>query len=411
VNRGAPVPGHEETASATRPVAVSAALKFVLMVGVMSLFADFTYEGSRSIVGPYLGALGAGALAIAVITGLGEFLGYGLRLVSGRSADRTRLHWPIAIGGYILQMTVVPLLALAGSWQVAALLVVLERAGKATRNPPRDAMLSHAAKQMGYGWGFAVHEALDQVGALLGPLAVALVLALKHADYKLAFASLAVPAAIMLSLLAVARITYPRPQDLEPSGLEVRTAGLPRIFWIYLVGAALAGAGFADYPLIAYHLQRSSTVGSGLIPIFYAVAMAISGLGSLAFGRMFDRSGIAVLVPLAVVSAAYAPLAFFGGFWVAFAGVAIWGLGMGVQESVMSAAVAPMVSPDRRSSAYGLFTGVYGTAWFAGSVLIGALYEVSFGYLVAFAIACELAAIPFILIVHSRRRRQITGQA
>jgi predicted MFS family arabinose efflux permease len=384
---------------------VAAALRFVLMVGVMSLFADFTYEGSRSIVGPYLGALGAGAFAIAVITGLGEFLGYGLRLVSGRSADRTRLHWPIAIGGYMLQMTVVPLLALAGSWQVAALLVVLERVGKATRNPPRDAMLSHAAKQMGYGWGFAVHEALDQVGALIGPLVVAFVLAAKHADYKLAFASLAVPAVIMLSLLAVARISYPRPQDLEPSGVEMSRAGLPSMFWIYLAGAALAGAGFADYPLIAYHLQRSSTVGSSVIPIFYAVAMAVSGLGSLVFGRMFDRSGIAVLVPLAVVSAVYAPLAFFGGFWVAFAGVVVWGLGSGVQESVMSAAVAPMVSSDRRSSAYGLFTGVYGTAWFAGSVVIGGFYDVSFGYLVAFSIACELAAVPFILVVHSRTRR------
>jgi hypothetical protein len=130
----------------------SPALKFVLLVGVMSLFADFTYEGSRSIIGQYLGELGAGALAIATITGFGELLGYGLRLVSGRGADRTGLYWPITIGGYILQMSVVPLLALAGSWQVAAVLIILERVGKATRNPPRDAMLAHAAKTMGYGW-------------------------------------------------------------------------------------------------------------------------------------------------------------------------------------------------------------------------------------------------------------------
>jgi predicted MFS family arabinose efflux permease len=193
---------------------------------------------------------------------------------------------------------------------------------------------------------------------------------------------------------------------MELSGVEVTTAGLPRVFWIYLAGAALAGAGFADYPLIAFHLERSTIVGSSLIPVFYAVAMSVSGLGSLAFGRLFDRSGIAVLVPLAIVSGAYAPLAFFGGFcWVAFVGVVVWGLGMGVQESVMSAAVSPLVSRERRSSAYGLFTGVYGTAWFAGSVAIGGLYDVSFGYLVAFVIVCELAAIPFILVVHFRSRR------
>jgi Major Facilitator Superfamily len=379
-----------------------AALKFVLMVGVMSLFADLTYEGSRSIVGPYLGLLGASAFVISVVTGFGEFLGYALRLVSGRSADNTGLYWPIAIGGYVLQMTVVPLLALAGSWQIAALLVILERVGKATRNPPRDAMLSHAAKQMGYGWGFGVHEALDQLGALVGPLALALILALKHNDYKLAFASLAVPAVIMLALLGVARLIYPRPQDLEPATSQITAEGLPRVFWIYLGGAALAGAGFADYPLIAYHLQASSTVKSALVPVFYAIAMAVSGIGSLAFGRIFDRSGIVVLVPLTVVSAAYAPLAFLGGFWVALVGVAIWGLGMGVQESIMTAAVAPMVSPGRRSSAYGLFTGVYGIAWFLGSVAIGALYDVSFAALVAFSIVAELAAVPFILVVRAR---------
>ena len=392
--------GRTAPASGGKPKA-SPALRFVLMVGVMSLFADLTYEGSRSIVGPYLGLLGAGAFAISVVTGLGEFLGYALRLVSGRSADRTGLYWPIAIGGYILQMTVVPLLALAGSWQIAALLVVLERVGKATRNPPRDAMLSHAAKQMGYGWGFGVHEALDQLGALIGPLVLALVLSLKHNDYKLAFASLGLPAGVMLALLAVARLVYPRPQDLEPPTTHVTTTGLPRVFWIYLAGAALAGAGFADYPLIAYHLQRASVVSSTAVPVFYAIAMAVSGLGSLAFGRLFDRAGIGVLVPLTVVGAAYAPLAFFGGFWVALVGVAVWGLGMGVQESIMSAAVAPMVSPDRRSSAYGLFTGVYGIAWFAGSVVIGALYNLSFAALVAFSIVAELAAVPFILVVRA----------
>jgi MFS family permease len=404
---GLPTTGTGQDAGLPAPQArakTSIALKFVLMVGVMSLFADLTYEGSRSIVGPYLGLLGAGAFAISVVTGLGEFLGYALRLLSGRSADRTGLYWPIAIGGYVLQMTVVPLLALAGSWQVAALLVVLERVGKATRNPPRDAMLSHAAKQIGYGWGFGVHEALDQLGALIGPLVLALILALKHNDYKLAFASLAVPAAIMLALLAVTRWAYPRPRDLEPATSQVTTEGLPRVFWIYLAGTALAGAGFADYPLIAFHLQRASVVSSVAVPVFYAIAMAVSGLGSLVFGRLFDRAGIVVLIPLTVVGAAYAPLAFFGGFWVALAGVAIWGLGMGVQESLMAAVVAPMVPADRRSSSYGLFTGAYGMTWFAGSVVIGALYNVSFGALVAFSVVAELAAVPLILVVRRRSR-------
>jgi len=385
-----------------RAAQASPALKFVLMVGIMSFFADFTYEGSRSITGPYLGMLGAGAFAISVISGAGEFLGYNVRLFSGRGADRTGRYWPVTIGGYVLQMSVVPLLALAGSWQVAAVLIVAERVGKGIRNPPRDAMLSHAAKDIGYGRAFGVHEALDQFGALFGPLLVALVLAVSRHDYKVAFAALAVPAVIMLSLLAVARLLYPRPQDLAAGPAQVTAAGFPRVFWVYAGGAALAAAGFADFPLIAYHFQHAGTVSPALTPVFYAVAMAVSGTGSLVLGKVFDRAGIGVLVPLTVVAALYAPLVFLGGFWAILVGVSLWGLGMGVQESLIPAAVAPMIAPDRRASAYGLFTGIYGTAWVAGSVVIGVLINVSLGGLVAFCVASELAAIPLILVVRMR---------
>jgi len=229
------------------------ALRFVLLVGVMSLFADFTYEGARGIAGPLLAALGASGAVVGIASGLGEFLGYALRIVSGRLADKTRQFWPITIAGYIVQMCAVPLLALAGSWPMATGLLILERIGKATRNPPRDVMLSHAGKEMGgYGWAFG-HEALDQFGALLGPLAMAGILALRH-DYRLAFAALAIPAAITLALLVAARVLYPRPEELEAKHEDERLEGkgVPRRFWIYLVGAGFAAAGFADFPLIAY---------------------------------------------------------------------------------------------------------------------------------------------------------------
>lgn len=180
------------------------------------------------------------------------------------------------------------------------------------------------------------------------------------------------------------------------------------MFWIYVAGAALAAAGFADFPLIAFHFQRAGTVSPDLTPVFYAVAMAVSGTGSLVLGRMFDRVGIGVLIPLIVVTAVYAPLVFLGGFWAVLAGAALWGLGMGlgmgVQESLIPTAVAPMVAPGRLASAYGLFTGIYGTAWVAGSVVIGVLVSVSPGGLVAFCMACELAAIPLIWMVRARTR-------
>jgi MFS family permease len=374
------------------------ALQFVLLIGVMSFFADFTYEGSRSIIGPYLAVLGASAAVVGIVTGFGELLGYGLRLVSGRLSDQTGQYWPITIFGYIIQMLAVPLLALAGNWPVAALLIILERVGKATRNPPRDVMLSHAAREMGYGWAFGVHEALDQAGALVGPLVVAGVLALRG-EYQIAFAVLLVPAIATLSILLVARLTYPRPQEMEVTPPDVRTTGLPRIFWIYLAGAVLVAAGFADFPLIAFRFAQASTVSSALIPVFYAVAMGMGGIGSLAFGRLFDRFGISVLIPLTVLSALFAPLVFLGGFWAAFIGVVLWGLGIGVHESIIPAAVAPMVPIQRRASAYGLFTAGYGIFWFLGSAFIGILYGVSLPALIAFSLVAELAAIPLFILV------------
>lgn len=377
------------------------ALRFVLLLGAVSLFADLSYEGSRAILGPYLATLGAGAFAVATVTGFGELLGYALRLVSGRLSDRTRRPWPITIAGYAVQMAAVPLLALAGSWPVAALLIVAERAGKAMRNPPRDVMLSHAASRIGYGWAFGVHEALDQAGALLGPLAVAGVLALREGAFRLAFAVLAVPAALTLSLLALARLVHPRPEDLEARPPDVHPAGLPRAFWVYLGAACLVAAGSADFPLLAFHLERAGVLPTTWIPVLYAVAMGASGSGALVVGRLFDRLGIRVLVPLTLVTAAYAPLVFLGGPWAATVGAGLWGLGMGVHESVVPAAVAPMVRPERRASAYGLFTAGYGVAWFLGSAAMGGLYGASVALAAAFAVVAELAAVPLILAVRS----------
>ena len=375
------------------------AFAFVLLIGILSFFADFAYEGSRSIIGPYLAALGASALVVGVVTGFGEFLGYGLRLVSGGAADRTGKLWPITILGYVIQMLAVPALALTGSWPAAAVLVILERVGKATRNPPRDVMLSHAAKQVGgYGWVFGLNEALDQAGAMVGPLVVAAVLAFRG-TYREAFAVLLVPALVTLAFVAAARLLYPRPQDLETAPPPVESGRLPRIFWIYLGGAALVAAGFADYPLIAYHFSRAHTVPSDWIAIFYAVAMGAGGGASLFFGRLFDRFGFGVLIWLTLVSAAFAPLVFFGHFWLALVGAAVWGIGMGAHESLIPAAVAPMVPAGRRASAFGLFTAGYGLFWFLGSAAIGFLYDHSASAAVAFCVAAELAAVPVFLWV------------
>jgi len=397
--------------SAKAPTAQrAAALKFVLLVGAMSFFADFTYEGARSITGPFMATLGANGTIVGIVAGLGELLGYGLRLVSGSLSERTQKFWPITLFGYLIQMSAVPLLALADSWQMAALLIIVERVGKAIRNPPRDVMLSHAAKEMGYGWGFGVHEALDQFGALFGPLVVFAVLA-HRGDYRMGFTVLLVPALVTYSILIAARLIYPKPEDLESAAPDVHTEGLPRIFWIYLAGAALVAAGFTDFQLIAYHFEKAGAVSDLWIPIMYSIAMAVSGTGSLLFGRMFDKYGIGVLIPLTLISAGFAPLVFLGGFWPVIVGSALWGLGMGVHESIVPAAVATMVPAQRRPSAYGLFTAGYGVAWFIGSAIMGLLYDLSIPAVVIFCLALQLAAVPIFMTVKNMPPRQRSGRS
>ena len=375
----------------------SDALKFVLILGVSSLFADMTYEGARSITGPYLAVLGASATVVGTVAGFGELVGYGLRLFSGYISDKTGKYWAITLAGYFLNMVAVPLLALAGSWETAAFLMITERTGKAIRTPARDAMLSHATHQVGRGWGFGLHEAMDQVGATLGPLVVAAVLYLRG-DYRNGFAILLVPALLTLGVLLAARWFYPRPRDFEIE-THIEMKGFPRSFWLYLAAVALVAAGYADFPLIAYHFHKGSTVPENWIPIYYAVAMGIDALAALLFGRLFDRIGISILIVVSLLSSIFAPMVFLGNFYVALAGMALWGVGMGAQESIMRAAVAGMVPMSRRGSAYGIFNTAYGVFWFLGSALMGVLYDVSVVAIISFSVAAQLASIPMFLLV------------
>ncbi len=377
----------------------------MLLFGAVSLFADFAYEGARSVNGPFLGLLGASGFAVGVIAGAGEMLGYTLRLLSGRAADRTRLYWPIALAGYLVQMAVVPALALAGSWQAAALLIVLERAGKAIRKPAAGVMLAHSGTVIGRGWAFGVYEALDSFGALCGPLSVAWVLARHHGDYRLAFAWLGVPALLCLALVFSARLRFPGAGQSGPQVASASDGGYPPAFWWYLAGAGLVGFGFADFPLIAYHFSRSGSVDTVWVPLCYAAAMGAGGVAALLFGKLYDRFGLIVLAPLTLLVAAFPPLVFLGGFGVALCGALLWGIGLGVHESLMSAAVADMVPPQRLGSAYGLFTAVFGLAWFAGSATLGALYDVSIPATAAVAAAAQLLAVPALLVAARRLRR------
>jgi len=369
------------------------AVTFIILLGAISLFADMTYEGARSITGPYLGALGVTATTIGIVAGLGELVGYAVRLGSGYLADASGRYWAVTIFGYVLNLFAVPLLALAGNWQIAVVLIIAERMGRAVRSPPRDAMLSHAAGQTGLGWGFGLHQALDQTGAVVGPLLVSGLLFLGH-DFRAAFAVLLAPAVVSISLVLAARLSFPQPRDFELAPPPLDTTGLAPSFRVYLVAVALIAAGYADFALIAYHFGKASVMPATWIPIVYAIAMAVDGAAGLALGSLFDRIGLRAMILATLVSAAAAPLVFLGGFAAAVLGMACWGIGTGAQESVMRATVSQLAPQHRRATAFGIFNAVYGVAWFAGSVLLGVLYDLSIVMVAMVSMALQALAVP-----------------
>jgi MFS family permease len=367
----------------------SSAIRFIVCLGIVSLFADVTYEGARSVIGPLLKDLGASATQVGIVAGLGEMLAASLRLFSGRLADRTRAYWTITFLGYGVNLVAVPALAFAGQWWMAAILIALERTGKSVRGPARDVLLSEATQKVGHGWGFGLHAALDQTGAVLGPLLVAFAVA-RSGHFGPAFLVLAIPAAAALGSLALARAWFPTQGDAAPQQIHETT--LPRVFWMYAMAAGLLACGFVDFPLLAYHFQTTAVAPQATIPMLYSGAMAMNGLTALAYGRLFDRFGVPVLCIGILLSMLALPLGFLGGFTGAVAGMACWGSGLGVQDACLRSGIAKVVSMNKRGGAFGAFNAVYGVMWFLGSALMGVLYDHSVIGVVAFGLTLEVAA-------------------
>ena len=375
----------EESAAEKR----HAALRFIVCLGVVSLFADMTYEGAHSILGPYLKDLGATGFEVAMIAGVGEMLAASLRLFSGRFADRTRAYWVITFCGYAMNVIAVPALALAGSWQVAAVLIIAERTGKALRGPARDVLLSGATQEVGHGWGFGLHSVMDQTGAVIGPLLMVAAVARSH-HFGPGFLWLAFPAVGTLVALTMARVL--NPDHLKKAARAQTTQVLPRVFWLYVAAAGLLACGFVDFPLLAYHFQSAGISTAVEIPLLYAGAMGVNGLTALLFGRLFDRFGLNTLVFGILISLLSLPLGFFGGPAGAIASVACWATGLGAQDACLRSGIATVVSMNKRGSAFGAFNGVYGVMWFVGSMVMGLLYSRSMMGLVVFGIAAQVAA-------------------
>ena len=400
---------------------LSQAMVFLILFGIVSLFSDMTHEGASSIRGAYLALLGASAGAIGFISGLGELIGYSMRYLFGRITDRTRSYWPMVILGYVLDIIAVPALALVGEhgWIAACLLLVVQRMGKAIKKPAKDTIMSFAASQEGAGRSFGLQELLDQIGAFLGPVLLWLVM-LGRTDaspirtYSLCFAVLAIPGGITLLLLLYTRSRFPNPEQFEPEPKEYIPFRMKKSFILYIAGISLFAFGFIDYSLIVMHISRTAALSgaAGLIteetlPLLYAGAMLIDAVSALFFGFLYDRIGVRSLIFSTLLSSGFAVFIFsMHSVPALLVGIALWGVGMGAQESILKAAVSSMVPKSSRATGYGIFECSFGFFWFLGSWLMGALYDFSIPAMVAVSVAAQLLSIPLYLVSSRQKIRE-----
>ncbi|AWG49027.1 MFS transporter [Mycobacteroides abscessus] len=375
------------------------AWRFVTTFGVISMLADIVYEGARSITGPLLASLGASALVVGVVTGIGEAAALALRLVSGPLTDRTRKFWAWTISGYALTVVTVPFLGVSSVLWIAATLVIAERVGKAVRSPAKDTLLSHATAVTGRGKGFAVHEAMDQIGAITGPLLVAGMLALTHVNYLPTFAILALPGGATLLLLFWLRRRVPHPERYEHDDYTRGAAdrphklSLPLSFWLYSGFTAITMIGFATFGVLSFHMVQRGVLPVPAVPIVYAAAMAADAVAALLSGWAYDRVGPKSLAALPIVGATVPMLAFTDSLPGIVLGALLWGAAVGIQESTLRAVVADLVPPPRRATAYGVYAAVLGTATAIGGALTGYLYGVSIPMLIAVVGVIQLVAL------------------
>ncbi|GAB6161843.1 MFS transporter [Desulfothermus naphthae] len=367
-------------------------LSLILIFGLVSLLGDMIYEGARGVVGPYMASLGASAAIVGFVSGIGEFLGYGLRLISGYLTDKTNLLWTFTILGYLMIISI-PLLGISNSWEIAAIFIILERIGKGIRTPARDVILSYATKEIGRGFGFGIHEAMDQIGAIIGPLLFGLFLYV-GLGYKKGFLMLIFPCIFLLIVLFIAKHTVKDPKRLEKNlGDNKRKQDIPSIFWIYVVFSAISVIGFVNFQIISYHFKVQHILNDSFIPIIYAFAMGIDAIFALIIGRIYDKFGLKTVLIIPFINIFIPFFVFRKSINFLILGIIIWGMVMAMYETVMRASIADIIPIAKRGYSYGIFNTVFGLSYFLGSFVIGFLYTLNLDYVIIYILIMSVVSL------------------
>ncbi|MBU5678596.1 MAG: MFS transporter [Candidatus Aenigmatarchaeota archaeon] len=383
------------------------AIILLIIFGLISLLGDIIYEGARSITGPYLSVLGANAAIIGFVVGFAELFGYLLRLISGYLSDRTKSYWLFTILGYGLLISI-PLLSLSSIWQIAAILIVLERIGKGLRSPARDTIASYAAKQVGTGVGFGFLELLDQTGATLGPIILGLFFislgsgTRSLVDYQAAYRLFFIPFIILMILLFFAYSKVRHPHKLENNKKTKELDNNGKIFKNYMIFTFLTTFGFVNFAIIGYHLKYNSIFIDAIIPILYAFGMVVDALAGIFIGVLYDRMkkkspNFNILLIIPIFTAISIILLFSFNIFAIILGTFFWGFVLGTHETIMKAIIADITKKEKRATSYGTFHILYGFSLFAGSSIAGFLYESSLLMLILVMVSFQIFSLVFFL--------------
>jgi MFS family permease len=387
------------------------ALQLIFFFGLVSLFGDIVYEGARAVNGPYLKSLAVNAAVVGLIVGIGEFAGYALRLLTGYFADKTRAYWIFTFIGYGLIISL-PMLSLTGVWQIAAVLMVAERLGKGIRAPAKDTIVSSAAKKIGTGKGFAIQEVLDQFGALLGPLIFTAYFALTGAgeknaqDYRNAYALFWIPYLLVIIFLIIAFVKVPDSSRFEPPKKPDEPDKITALFWIYNIFSFVTALGLLNFAIMGYHFKSKGIVSDAMIPVFYAIAMAVDGVAAFIMGSLYDKlkvnnnaGGMVTLIVLPVLSVFVPFFTFANSFIMALIASIFLGIVLGGQETIMKAAIADITPIKKRGTGYGVFNFSFGLAMLLGSYLAGLLYDISTVYLIWLIVVLQVVAVILFIVM------------
>ena len=377
----------------------------IIIIGIASFFADFTYESANSMFPQFFTHIGGSAFILGIVLGVSQFVGYAFRLVSGRLVDKTKAYWSVIFIGYAINLFAVPLLALSGNYFMAAILIFMEYFGKGIRVPPRDYVVSVAASSGKMGRAFAIQEGLDQAGAVAGPLSVAVILLYSVESYRVAFALLGIPAVITLAVLVNAYLYYNKAK-IKPINTYDQEFLSSRQFLTYSSAIAVSAAGL--YPLAFVQVYSYLSISQYLVPIIFAVAMAGEGIFGVIFGLLYDKVG-RNLVFLGLVIPLFIPFLLLrdelGLFLVA--GL-FYGAATGIQDTSMRAVVGSMIQVENRVYSFGIFNAFYGFGLLVSDVVVGYLFH-SIHVIIAYVITVQIIAFVLLAISFRRKEREVSS--